>query len=304
MLSGVTTTLKDVQDEFLKLVYKETILGGHSLENGLLALKISHNLVIDTAVPYKHPVVHHTKQHSRSLEIQDSSCGHDRPEFGAPPRLVRRKLLTILTESGKTSSFIDDVSIVKQYASGTCNAFPVCSDEEALSKVTKEVKNEKTHFVWTQFSELNSNFKKQSSDTEKLNTRIAGMISLLTCNQKSVDRKAVKCKVNSELKDVLTRLNTGVQNLYSNLPTNAMLIICTGHGDTAIVQRHEAKPETRAHLEEYLHSRESIQSWGFFALECLVKKLARGSYTSCKAFHHHKKGSIKLNTMGSQPNNQ
>ncbi|KAK6939976.1 Exonuclease, RNase T/DNA polymerase III, partial [Dillenia turbinata] len=262
MLSGVTTTLKDVQEDFLKLVYKETILVGHSLENDLLALKISHNLVIDTAVLYKHPRGSSYKTALRVLvrrflsrEIQDSSCGHDSiedakasmelaflkirhgPEFGAPPRLMRRKLLTILTESGKTSSFVDDISIVKQYASGTCNAFPVCSDDEALLKATKEVKNEKIDFVWTQFSELNSYFKRQSDDTEKLNTKIAEMISLLTCNQKSVDRKDVKCKVNSELKDVLTRLNTRVQNLYSSLPTNAMLIICTGHGDTAIVQR-------------------------------------------------------------------
>nr|GME03615.1 small RNA degrading nuclease 5 isoform X1 [Ipomoea batatas]GME21635.1 small RNA degrading nuclease 5 isoform X1 [Ipomoea batatas] len=28
-----------------------------------------------------------------------------------------------------------------------------------------------------------------------------------------------------------------VRKLYSNLPPNAMLVICTGHGDTAIVQR-------------------------------------------------------------------
>lgn len=45
----------------------------------------------------------------------------------------------MLSESGKTSSFIDDVSIVKRYASGTCHAFPVSSDDEALSRASKEV---------------------------------------------------------------------------------------------------------------------------------------------------------------------
>lgn len=38
----------------MKLVKKETILVGHSLEHDLLALKISHELVIDTAVLYKY----------------------------------------------------------------------------------------------------------------------------------------------------------------------------------------------------------------------------------------------------------
>lgn len=73
-----------VQEDFLKLVYKETILVGHSLENDLLALKISHGLVIDTAVLYKHPRGASYKTALRVLarkflsqEIQQSSNGHD-----------------------------------------------------------------------------------------------------------------------------------------------------------------------------------------------------------------------------------
>ena len=73
-----------VQEDFLKLVYKETILVGHSLENDLLALKISHGLVIDTAVLYKHPRGASYKTALRVLarkflsqEIQQSGNGHD-----------------------------------------------------------------------------------------------------------------------------------------------------------------------------------------------------------------------------------
>lgn len=62
------------------------------------------------------------------------------PEFGSPPSLVRKKLLTVLSESGKISSIIDDVSIVKRYSSESSHAFPVSSDDEALSKARKEVK--------------------------------------------------------------------------------------------------------------------------------------------------------------------
>lgn len=76
-----------IQEEFLQLVYRETILVGHSLENDLLALKIRHDLVIDTAVLYRHPRGRSYKTALRVLtrrflsrEIQDSGNGHDSVE--------------------------------------------------------------------------------------------------------------------------------------------------------------------------------------------------------------------------------
>ncbi|KAL6269075.1 hypothetical protein ACE6H2_025986 [Prunus campanulata] len=103
------------------------------------------------------------------------------PDFGTRPSLIRKRLLTVLSESGKTSSIIDDVSIVKRYASELSHAVPVSTDDEASSKAQKEARNDRVHFVWTQFSELNRYFKKQAEDPEKLNGKLAEMISLLTC---------------------------------------------------------------------------------------------------------------------------
>ncbi|KAF9682702.1 hypothetical protein SADUNF_Sadunf05G0136100 [Salix dunnii] len=266
MLDGVTTSLKDIQisfshfvtvasciqEDFLKLVYKETILVGHSLENDLLALKISHELVIDTALLYKHP---------------------RGPDFGSPPSFVRRKLLTVLSECGKTSSFIDDISIVKRYASGSSHSLPVSSDEEALLKARKEVKNDGVHFVWTQFSELNSYFKKQAEDEGKLNGKLAEMISLLTCEKKSTNRKGMKCNMTSQLKEILTQMDARVRCLYSTLPTNTMLIICTGHGDTAIVNRVRKmlaeQKETAISREKIVKVLEELQAQAEVAL-CFV----------------------------------
>ncbi|XAR62424.1 Exoribonuclease II [Bertholletia excelsa] len=262
MLNGVTTNLQDIQKEFLQLVYKETILVGHSLENDLLALKISHCLVIDTAVLYKHPRGGSYKTALRILtsrflsrEIQESGSGHDSiedaraamelallkikhgPGFGSPQSFMRKKLLTVLSESGKATSLIDDISIVKRYASESSHSIPVFSDDEALSKANKEVRNDKVQFVWAHFSELNSYLKKQAEDVEKFNGKLAEMISLLTCNKKSAGRKGIKYSVTSELKEILIRLDARVRSLHSSLPANAMLIVCTGHGDTASVQR-------------------------------------------------------------------
>lgn len=99
-----------------------------------------------------------------------------------------------------------------------------------------QVKSERVHFIWTQFTELFSYFKKQAVDDENLNSKIAEMISLLTCS-KSTGRKSITYNVTSELKDILSRIDNRVKSLYSCLPCNAMLVICTGHGDTAIVQK-------------------------------------------------------------------
>ncbi|CAJ1971977.1 unnamed protein product [Sphenostylis stenocarpa] len=84
MLDGVTTSLKDIQEEFLKFVCKETILVGHSMENDLRVLKISHEVVMDTAVLYGDPRGAFYKSSLRSLAkhnlartIQQSENGHD-----------------------------------------------------------------------------------------------------------------------------------------------------------------------------------------------------------------------------------
>ncbi|BBH08779.1 Polynucleotidyl transferase, ribonuclease H-like superfamily protein [Prunus dulcis] len=298
MLDGVTTSLKDIQDEFLKLVYKETILVGHSLENDLLALKISHNLVIDTAVLYRYSRGGSYKSKLRDLarkflskEIQQSGDGHDSiedaraamelallkirhgPDFGTRPSLIRKRLLTVLSESGKTSSIIDDVSIVKRYASELSHAVPVSSDDEAFSKAQKEARNDRVHFIWTQFSELNAYFKKQAEDPEKLNGKLAEMISLLTCDKNSGNKKGIKCNLASELKEILKRVDTRIRTLYAALPTNAMIIVCTGHGDIATVYRLRKllldRSETTMCRESIVKVLEELQAQAEVAL-CFV----------------------------------
>ncbi|XP_074371266.1 small RNA degrading nuclease 5-like isoform X2 [Apium graveolens] len=286
MLDPVTTTLKDIQEDFLLLVHKETILVGHSLENDLLALKISHHLVIDTAILYTHSrggtstykiSLRLLTRKFLSREIQNSIDGHDSvedaratmelallkirhgPDFGAPPSFMRKKLLTVLGECGKTSSVIDNISVVKRYASESSNAIPVSSDDEALTKAKKEVNNEKVHFVWAQFSELNSVLKKQAEDDKKLKEKLENMISLLACKKLSTRKKSITYKITPETKDALLRLNARVKILCSSVPANTMLIICTGHGDTAVVQRLRRMltqqveiPASREHLVKVL----------------------------------------------------
>uniref|UniRef100_A0A0E0BPX2 Exonuclease domain-containing protein n=1 Tax=Oryza glumipatula TaxID=40148 RepID=A0A0E0BPX2_9ORYZ len=262
MLADVTTTLQEIQEEFVGLVHKETVLVGHSLENDLMALRISHDLIIDTAVLYKHNRGHRFKIALRVLakkflnwEIQNTGSGHDSvedakaalelallkikygPDFGSPPSTSRRKLASILHESGKKCSLIDDASVLERYSDASCNSIAVFSDDDALSRSMKEVKNDKVSFVWTQFSKLISYLRTRAQDPDKVKSCVAEAIALQTCDRKTAQKRK-KHQTCPELKEILIGLDKKIRKLYSVLPDNAMLIICSGHGDTPLVQRH------------------------------------------------------------------
>ncbi|KAM4859956.1 exonuclease GOR-like [Thomomys bottae] len=93
--SGVTekdlectdTTLQDVQAFLLELFSADTILIGHSLESDLLALKVIHSTVVDTALLFPHPLGFPYKCSLRKLMshhlrqvIQANSNGHSSRE--------------------------------------------------------------------------------------------------------------------------------------------------------------------------------------------------------------------------------
>ncbi|CAJ1971976.1 unnamed protein product [Sphenostylis stenocarpa] len=144
----------------------------------------------------------------------------------------RKKLFSVLSESGKTSSFIDDISIVKLYASESTNAIPVTSDDEALAKTIKEVKNDEVNFIWTRFSELRSYMK----DAKGLYKRLIDTMGSRACENNFDNQEDSLLRAPAEVKEILARMDARIHNLYMSLPTNAQMIIFTGHEDTAFVR--------------------------------------------------------------------
>ena len=67
LLKNCTKTLKDVQDDLLKLFNKDTILIGHSLDSDFKALKLIHRRVIDTTVVFPHKLGPPIKRALRTL---------------------------------------------------------------------------------------------------------------------------------------------------------------------------------------------------------------------------------------------
>ncbi|KAK5869663.1 hypothetical protein PBY51_024365 [Eleginops maclovinus] len=86
-LENTTITLRDVQAVLLSMFSAESILIGHSLESDLLALKLIHSTVVDTAIvfphrlglPYKRALRNLMADHLKRI-IQDNVDGHDSSE--------------------------------------------------------------------------------------------------------------------------------------------------------------------------------------------------------------------------------
>ncbi|XP_077331269.1 RNA exonuclease 1 homolog [Lithobates pipiens] len=86
-LKNITTSIRDVQAIMLNLFSADTILIGHSLENDLIALKLIHDMVVDTSIVFPHRL---GLPHKRALRyliadylrriIQDNVAGHDSVE--------------------------------------------------------------------------------------------------------------------------------------------------------------------------------------------------------------------------------
>ncbi|XP_061324633.1 uncharacterized protein LOC133277086 [Pezoporus flaviventris] len=66
-LKNTTTTLRAVQAVLLNLFSVDTILIGHNMENDLFALKLIHDMVVDTSVVFPHPLGLPHKRTLRSL---------------------------------------------------------------------------------------------------------------------------------------------------------------------------------------------------------------------------------------------
>ncbi|XP_034003363.1 RNA exonuclease 1 homolog [Trematomus bernacchii] len=86
-LENATITLRDVQAVLLSMFSAESILIGHSLESDLLALKLIHSTVVDTAIVFPHRLGAPFKRALRNLMadhlkriIQDNVNGHDSSE--------------------------------------------------------------------------------------------------------------------------------------------------------------------------------------------------------------------------------
>ncbi|KAL3320081.1 hypothetical protein Ciccas_001240 [Cichlidogyrus casuarinus] len=100
MLESIETRLEDIHDDLRRLLPKDAILVGHSIQNDLKALKLYHPYIIDTSVIYNLTMCRRGKPKLKLLAnyfvgktIQGSQAGHSSNEDAKVTMdLVRLKL--------------------------------------------------------------------------------------------------------------------------------------------------------------------------------------------------------------------
>ncbi|KAH8363513.1 hypothetical protein KR084_011091 [Drosophila pseudotakahashii] len=87
MLSKETRNIRDVQAVLMSMFHAKTVLVGHSLESDLKALKLIHDVVVDTSVLFPHKMGPPKKRALKTLcienlkrIIQENEAGHDSAE--------------------------------------------------------------------------------------------------------------------------------------------------------------------------------------------------------------------------------
>lgn len=71
MLANETRTLRDVQAILMSMFHSKSILIGHSLDSDLKALKLIHNVVVDTSVLFPHKMGPPKKRALKTLCIEN-----------------------------------------------------------------------------------------------------------------------------------------------------------------------------------------------------------------------------------------
>lgn len=71
MLQNVSRSLRDVQAVLLSMFNSKTVLVGHSLDSDFKALKLIHDMVVDTSILYPHKMGPPKKRALKTLCIEN-----------------------------------------------------------------------------------------------------------------------------------------------------------------------------------------------------------------------------------------
>ncbi|CAJ0761813.1 13585_t:CDS:10 [Entrophospora sp. SA101] len=260
LLTGVTTTLSDVQQKLLEIIGNNSILIGHSLECDLKVLKFAHPYIIDTSVLYSNgvgypkPKLKHLTQKWLNRTIQEIAgdiVGHDPIEdASACMGLVKLKLekgmefdkitepiFRRLARLNKRSVFIDDKAS-QSFGTDAQNIVICSTDEEVEVGLVSTIDD--SDFVWARL--LDFDVFSQSN--------------------------------NEELIKKVSAMNDRIRRIYHQLPSGTAFFVASGSGDKTdlynMTQKKKSNPidwssEDQQNLENAVNK--ARIGLGFFRLK-------------------------------------
>eukprot|EP00743_Colponemidia_sp_Colp-15_P008400 GILK01009127.1.p1 GENE.GILK01009127.1~~GILK01009127.1.p1 ORF type:complete len:612 (-),score=118.98 GILK01009127.1:30-1865(-) len=269
MMQDVTTSLTDAQNKLLKIINKDSIVVGHSLDNDLIALKIIHERVVDTTHLYPHPKGLPYKSALRVLanrflnkQIQGEATGHNPvedavtamelaqlkvlrgPTFGIKSETCEH-LSNIMQRHYRSFSLIDRKPLLRRWVSGNMGAFSGDSDQEVLDKAIKEsVRN--PNLLVVHFRDLQEYYE--------------------GCEDPCVTD-------GSKVDSIFSNMDRSIRQLYDACQANTVFVVLSGHGNAASFTRLRMAKAAAA---------ETKASWGEREQQALLE--AEGSFTTPLGF--------------------
>lgn len=230
-LVGITTKLKDIQKDLLKIFSSTDILIGHSLHSDLNILKLRHPNVIDTSIIYEHkagppfkPALRYLADEYLNKKIQSNEVdGHDSFEDAVTcMELTKLKLINGLTFG---------IGINTENLFQRLNKQGVKSITLGDSFLTqcKPFKNS---------ARLETSLKCES-DEEVIQSILSningGNLFVGRMRELEYAREFVKLKSKDytvkSVDEAVKNLGDRLQRLYEACPVSTMIIVCSGNGD-------------------------------------------------------------------------
>jgi RNA exonuclease len=232
LMVGVKTTLADVQAKLLdELLAAQTILVGHSLENDLIALKLFHGRVIDSAITFprhssgivtaKHSLSHLSERFLNASMQSRKTAGHDSvedaavamrlvqlkirhgPSFGVPS-LSSVSMFEVCDALELPSAIVDRSSFANRYsASSGVSIFPCSTDDDVVEHCVQQVRSASPYkFVHAQLLDLFAHYRsEQNADDDDDDDRVDA---------------------------ILAQFNVALERIYAAMSRNSALVVMTG----------------------------------------------------------------------------
>ncbi|SCW02109.1 LAFE_0E14378g1_1 [Lachancea fermentati] len=229
-LRGVTTTLKDVQEDILGMISQDDILIGHSLQSDLNVLKLRHPRIVDTALIYEHkagppfrPALKYLASEYLNTRIQcDDGKGHD--SF----------------EDARTCMELTKLKIVNGLAFGvginTENLFHRLARHGVRSMCLNDYAPKRSSLNVSEDMEVNVRCQNDDEIVEHITQRIndyslfVGRLRDLEYARKfAVPPPSIDV---SDLADARENLGKRITSIYEGCPASTIILICSGTGDT------------------------------------------------------------------------
>ncbi|CCD23103.1 Rnh70p NDAI_0B00690 [Naumovozyma dairenensis CBS 421] len=281
ILDPVTTTLKDVQNDLMKIISSDDILVGHSLQSDLKVMKLRHPRIIDTAIIFNHkagppfkPALRYLASTYLNINIQEGNSnvlGHDSIEDARTcMQLLKLKLVNGLTFgiSINTENIFDRLYEKNGVKSCILN-------DSVISTLSNKGDNQyKKRIRCNNDQEIFDSILENVETTDFIVARLRDLEFIRGYSQRS---KISEINFESELSnenEILSNMGEYIDKIYEKAPEGTMILLISGSGDTrpwaAMMKelnaltgekKNELKRELEKEIEESVHiARDGVAS--------------------------------------------